>query len=475
MASTFGNHEFDFGQNQIKKWLSHHKRNFWYVTSSLGVSGDGKSIPWSELNAPFFARSVVFDVAGVRVGVAGYTTETTPVKSIPDNVRDVSFGGLGDVFRNESEPLRRQGAQVTILLSHSGGACDMTLPAEQGDFACKNNASDELGSFLRQSKGERGRWNLVVAGHTHSPQGHLIGGVPVVQTSGLGMSLTHSKIRIQAQGVPVEVGKPVYLCRNHFEHWKGCHPEEWEWRDKKITGLGKPVAPTFAGRIVNLADGAKVNAVLEPWRIELSKFMTKPIVGLPQELPHDRTSVSPAAACLADAWLESLKTADEQWNEYRSQSIEAAFLNSGALRSGLPAGQLLWGKLFEIIPYDNSTHVAALSASELTAFAKAHEASPHDYLLASKGWSVIRSGNDQPSPRTLEVRRDDGNGDSGKKWLVAVTTFSKTFFERAGIKVEPYDTGLSVRDLIGKSLEKKLGSLPSCSSHVTQRIKIQTP
>jgi 5'-nucleotidase len=475
MASTFGNHEFDFGQNQIKNWLAHPKRNFWYVTSSVGVMSEGKTVPWPETGAPYFARSVVFDVAGVRVGIAGYTTESTPVKSIPDNVRDLSFKGLADVFRNESEPLRRQGAQVTILLSHAGGSCDMTLPAEQGELACKKSSSDELGNFLRASKEETSLWNLVIAGHTHSPQSHLIGGVPVVQTSGLGLSLTYTKIRVQPQSVSVELGKPVYLCRNHFENWKGCHPDEWDWRDKKISSTGKAVAPTFAGRIVNIGDGARVNAVLEPWRIELAKFMTRVVAGINLELPHDRTGSSPAAACLADAWLDGLRSADEQWNEHRASDIDAVFLNAGALRSGVPAGQLLWGRLFEIIPYDNTAHVVALSTAELTAFARAHESSPHDYLLASKGWSVVRSGNEQPSPRTVEVRREVGSTESGRKWPVAVTTFSKSFLERAGLNVESYDTGLSVRDMIGKTLEKKFASIASCSSPDTQRIKIQKP
>jgi 5'-nucleotidase len=473
MAATFGNHEFDFGQNQIKNWLAHPKRNFWYVTSSVGAQSDGKSIPWAELGAPSFARSVVFDVAGVRVGIAGYTTDSTPVKSIPDNVRDLSFRGLADVYRNESEPLRRQGAQVNILLSHAGGSCDMKLPPEQGDLACKNSPADELGTFLRESGSDRGRWNLVVAGHTHSPQSHLIGGVPVVQTSGLGLSLTYTKIRVLPQGVTVELGKPVYLCREHFESWKGCHPEEWEWRDSKISTTGKAVPPTFAGRVVNINDGARVNGVLEPWRAELGKYMSRPVTTFKQELVHDRTGLSPAAACLADAWLEGLKAADEKWNEHRAADLDAVFLNSGALRSGVSSGQLLWGKLFEIIPYDNTAHVAALSAEELTAFARAHESSPHDYLLASNGWSVIRTANDRPSPRTVEVRRNSPAGDSGKKWLVAVTTYSKSFMRSAGIKTEPIDTGLSVRDLIGKTLASGISAIASCSTPDLQRMKIQ--
>ncbi len=473
VASTFGNHEFDFGQDQIKGWLASPKRNFWYVTSSVAAVSNGKSVPWSELNAPNFARSVVLDIAGVRVGIAGYTTDSTPAKSIPDNVQNLSFGQLEEVFLNEAEPLRRQGAQVTILLSHAGGSCDMRQPPETGNRACEDTPSDELGRFLRNSKDVSGRWSLVLAGHTHRPQAHWIGGVPVVQTSGLGLSLTHSRISISPKGVTTEIKRPVYLCQSHFENWNGCHPEEWQSKTAQISSLGAPVAPKFGGRVVNITDGARLDAVLEPWRAELKKLMSKSVSRIPVELPHDRTAQSPAAACLADAWLNSIRKSDEHWGEYQAKDVEGVFLNAGALRSGLPSGDLLWGKLFEIIPYDNTAHIAAVSETELTAFARAHESSPHDYLLASEGWTVLRADNGQPAPRTIEVRRAQSNSDPQKKWVIAVTTFSKSFFERAGLKVNVYDSGLSVRESIASALSTRLSELKSCQSPDTQRMKIQ--
>ncbi len=474
MASTFGNHEFDFGQDKIKSWLSQPTRTFWYVTSSVNSSNDGKNVPWSELNAPRFSRSVVFNIAGVKVGIAGYTTDSTAVKSIPNNIKDISFNQLNDVLLNEAEPLRKQGAQVTILLSHAGGACDMKMPAEHGDKACKENDADELGRALRTHPNAASQWNLIVAGHSHSPQRHIIAGVPVIQTSGLGLSMAHARIKIHKNTATTDLQDPVYLCDQHFDQWNGCHPEEWAWKSEKIQSLGKPKKPSLLGQLINKDEGNEVKAILEPHRNSLKSFMDKNITSFSSELKHERTSQSPAAACLVDAWLSHLRSSDEKWGEFSSKNIDVAFLNAGALRSGISSGSLTWGRLFEIIPYDNTAHIVSLTSSELISFARAHESSPHDYLLASEGWAVRRQANSNPSPRTIEVKRISTLPIAKQKWTVAISTFSKSFLERAKIESQVYDSGLSIRASIGSTLERFKKNINSCNTADSSRMQIVT-
>lgn len=473
MASTFGNHEFDFGQDQIKTWLNLPQRSFWYVTSSLSTTVENKKIPWADLSTPRFARSVIFDVAGVKVGVAAYTTESTSVKSIPDNVKDVEFLSLKKVLTEEAEPLRKQGAEVTILLSHAGGSCDMKLPPAQGAIACKNNEHDELGRTLRENTDAGKQWTLIVAGHSHSPQRHILGETSVVQTSGLGLSLGHAQISLSNKIASVSLFDPIYLCENHFELWNGCHPQEWQWKSDSIRSLGRPKPPVVQGQPVKFAEGDAIKKILQPWREKLKSKMAQTITSLPVALSHDRTQTSPAAACLVDAWLHGIRNLRESWGEYRSSDVDGAFLNAGALRSGLPAGALTFGQLFEIIPYDNTTHITAMTDSELNTFAKVHEVSPHDYLLVSDGWSVLRRANDQPSPRTIDVKNKTPQRNTLGKWTIAVSTFSKTFLERAGIRAVPVDSGISVREIIADTLSKKRDKITSCGQAVTDRMQIQ--
>lgn len=470
-ASTFGNHEFDFGQDQIKSWLASGNRSFWYVTSSLQSTTDGRVIPWAQLNAPRFARSVVVDVAGIRVGIAGFTTESTGVKSLPDNVNNIHFRQLSKVLAEESEPLKAQGAQVTLLLSHAGGQCDMKQPAAAGDRACAAGDSDELARALLASPEHAQKWNLVVAGHSHSAQRHLIANAPVVQSTGLGQSITHAQLTMNGDKVNVQLFDPIYLCSAHFENWRGCHPEEWTWQKQTPVSLGRPVPPKVRGQDVRESDGLKVGKALEPHRRRLQEQMSKTITEFKVELPHNRLSKSPAAACLVDAWVEDLKLADERWGEVHASQVDAAFLNSGALRDGISVGKLTWGRLFEIVPFDNTAHIVSLTSEELLRFARTHEESPHDYLLASNGWVVRRRDNNSPSPRTTAVAPLTSEKGVKKAWNVAISTFSKTFLSRAGISAGTFDTGLSVRASIARGLERDMANLPSCKDPNVSRME----
>jgi 5'-nucleotidase len=472
-VSTFGNHEFDFGQVRIRDWLASPQRQFWYVTSSLSTAENGRQIPWTDLNASRFARSVVLDVAGVKVGIAGYTTESTAVKSIPSNVSGVAFQRIQDVLAQEGKPLRAHGAQVVLLLSHSGGSCDMLQPAEQGDMACPQSQSDELGQALRSTPSARDDWQLVVAGHSHKAQRHFIAGVPVTQTTGLGLSLAHARVDFSGQSASVKLHDPIFLCERHFEGWAGCHPDEFAWRQNNQTPLGRELEPTVMGQPVRTSDSGQASTILNRYRESLKKQMEQKITVWPTDLSHNRTGASPAAACLADAWLRGIQNSGEIWGQTSSADVEVAALNAGALRSGLTAGDLTFARLFEVLPYDNTAHIVHLTRDELLAFARAQEESPHDYLFVSEGFAIQRKANDQSAPRTNAILTSGRMDKSATEtYSVALTTYSKTFVEKAGLKKNIIDSGLSVRATIAETLQKNARDIRSCMSPDAGRMQI---
>lgn len=471
-ASTFGNHEFDFGQTKIREWLATPKRSFWYVTSSLNAQENGQAVPWEDIAPPRFAKSIVLDVEGVKLGVAGYTTESTPAKSIPAHVAGLAFKQLREVLEQEAQPLKQQGAQVNILLSHAGGACDMRLPATQGEIACPQSNADELGQALRSSQQTKSQWDLIIAGHSHSAQRHIIGGVPVVQSTGLGLSLTHATVDVTSSRPVVQVHNPIYLCETHFQNWAGCHPEELAWRNDPSASIGSEKAPEVNRISIRKADGQRISEVLSPYRSQLIEQIKVKVASFPFELSHDRTGKSPAAACLVDAWLAGLRASGNTWGGIRAEQIDVAVLNSGALRGGISSGTLTFGRLFEIIPYDNTTHIVSLSSAEMLAFARSQEASPHDYFLVSEGYVVERSSNSSPSPRTFNIRSaKDFQQAAATQWRVAISTFSRTFLEKAGIKSKMIDTGLSIRDTIAGVLTNDNTVIKSCLSPDLSRME----
>jgi hypothetical protein len=108
----------------------------------------------------------------------------------------------------------------------------------------------------------------------------------------------------------------------------------------------------------------------------------------------------------------------------------------------------------------------------MLAFARSQEASPHDYFLVSEGYVIERSNNSSPAPRTFNIRSaKDFQQASAAHWQIAISTFFRTFLEKAGIKSKVIDTGLSIRDTIAGALTNNNTVIKSCSSPDLSRME----
>jgi hypothetical protein len=58
-----------------------------------------------------------------------------------------------------------------------------------------------------------------------------------------------------------------------------------------------------------------------------------------------------------------------------------------------------------------------------------------------------------------------------QKWNIALSTFSKTFLSRAGVSAVAFDTGLSIRPSIARTLEQGIEKVPSCTRAAENRME----
>ena len=110
-AMVLGNHEFDFGQAELKKRISES------AFPVLGANVEGL-----DLIKPF----IIKERGGVRVGIIGIVTEETPVATHPRNVSGLTFLSSAETIEKNIRELKNQ-ADVIIVLSHIGHAADRAL------------------------------------------------------------------------------------------------------------------------------------------------------------------------------------------------------------------------------------------------------------------------------------------------------------------------------------------------------------
>ena len=110
-ATSYGNHEFDYG---VPRLLQHQARaNFPFLGVNIVETATGQPPSW-------VTPSKVFTVNGLRVGVIGAELKNTPELVSAGATAGLSFLDEVPRIRAESERLRQQGVKIQVLLIHQG-------------------------------------------------------------------------------------------------------------------------------------------------------------------------------------------------------------------------------------------------------------------------------------------------------------------------------------------------------------------
>jgi 5'-nucleotidase / UDP-sugar diphosphatase len=110
-AMVLGNHEFDFGQEELKKRIAES------AFPVLGANVEGL-----DPIKPF----IIKERSGLRVGIVGIVTEDTPVATHPRNVFGLTFLSSIETIEKTLRELKSQ-TDIVILLSHIGHAADRAI------------------------------------------------------------------------------------------------------------------------------------------------------------------------------------------------------------------------------------------------------------------------------------------------------------------------------------------------------------
>lgn len=479
-VSTFGNHEFDFGQEALLKILS-LPRNFSYVSANIRDAQNTTELPWKSARVQGLQRSTLLQIDDLKVGVVGFTTVTTPLKTFPDRVRGLAFlsplaktpvDPLG-VVASEAKKLREAGAQHVVLLGHAGGVCDMTLPPEKGDEACVDK-EDELSEVLKALP--PGTVDAAFGGHAHRAGRHFVAGVPLLQTTGNGMSFSLLEV-LPAKKIPRE---PVFFCHEHFEGYASCNPKEREWGRSYSQGVFTVQAskvPELFGRKINL-QGERPRAVETSMvrffeQVRLKK--QEPVASLPVRLDHDREAESALGNCYTDATKAFLSTRLNMLPGLNR--VDVVVVNSGGIRTGLSQGALVYNDVFTAFPFDNTLVAMEMTGKEFLGFLRQIESSPRDLPYVSEGF-LLRLTESKKAPRVVSVERQGKVLRADERVVVVFSDFTQQFVETVvgseAAKVRTVGTQFNVRDVFAQQLRS--APLPaSCKTPTLGRHVLTRP
>jgi 5'-nucleotidase len=347
-AAAVGNHEFDFGpvgpevipRNPGDDALGALKRNaalamFPFLSANMLDRATGKTPAWAR-------RSTMVRAGAARVGIIGLSTPDTPNVTMGINVASLDFTDPIPATLEAARELRRLGADAIVVVAHIGGSCK-NMDEHHSLDSCDRNA--EAMRYLEALPA--GTIDAFFAGHTHANMGHYVNGVPAMQ--GLAMSREFSTLDLWIDTNANKVVKSnirphTMICSFVYEGTSHCDP--------KLAPKGAKLVPrTFWGQTIT-PDPRAANAVAPYLRRVAAKRDERLGIRTDALFTRAYSAESPLGNLIADTLR-------------RATGADIAIMNSGGIRSELPRGDLTYGDIFAVSPFDNYPAMVIMSGEQL--------------------------------------------------------------------------------------------------------------
>lgn len=342
-AVAVGNHEFDYGPvgpavtakaagedplGALKARASEAK--FPFVVSNIADKASGARIDFPNMPA-----STLVEVAGVKVGVIGASTESTPYTTMPANFAALQMMAPAPEIASAAKALRAQGAKVIVATMHIGSECKK-LDDPNDLSSCKQD--EEVFKLIENLPA--GMVDVIVAGHTHAGMAQRIRGIAVIESFANGRAFGRVDLRVAGDGriVASKIEQPHLMCPLD-KNFNPVPVSECQLGDYE----GKPVVADAA--VQGIADAAAARAAerrSEKIGVTLTAIVTR---------AHETESAE--GNLLTDLMLAARPDA------------QVAVTNGGGLRADIPAGAMTYGQLFAAVPFDNRFAIVDLTGADL--------------------------------------------------------------------------------------------------------------
>lgn len=174
VASTVGNHEFNYGPTVFNKYKSDAK----FPLLSANVTG---------CRDYTFQPYTIKDVNGVQVGILGLTPPAVKYWERPENIVDCVFGDAMDAANKYVPEMKAKGADLIVVAAHTG--LDETYGYGREENFAKYLANEVPGI------------DVILAGHAHANvASQIINGVLITEPNYHTRNLSDIRIAVSGSG-----------------------------------------------------------------------------------------------------------------------------------------------------------------------------------------------------------------------------------------------------------------------------------
>lgn len=300
--ATLGNHEFDYGYEQLKSNMS--EAQFKVLCANV-LGADGKSI---------FDATAIKEVNGVKIGFFGLETPETQTKANPALIKGLQFLGdekMYECAQAQVAALKNAGADIIVCLAHLGVDGE-SEPNRSVDLFAKVEGID-----------------FIIDGHSHSVMEKGSSGEPIQSTG------------TQFKNIGVIV---IDNATKTIESNKLVKVTEESAKDEAVAAAAKAIVDRIK---------AEYGEVFAKSEVELNG----------NKAPGNRNLETNLGDLITDSMMwQILKDADSL--AVPAENV-VALTNGGGIRAWIHKGDITKNDVFTVLPFGNTMTVVYVKGADL--------------------------------------------------------------------------------------------------------------
>ena len=300
--ATLGNHEFDYGYEQLKSNMS--EAQFKVLCANV-LGADGKSI---------FDATAIKEVNGVKIGFFGLETPETQTKANPALIKGLQFLGDDKMYecaQAQVAALKNAGADIIVCLAHLGIDGE-SEPNRSVDLFAKVEGID-----------------FIIDGHSHSVMEKGPSGEPIQSTG----------TKFENIGVIV-----IDNAKKTIESNKLVEVTEESAKDETVAAAAKVIVDRI---------NAEYGEVFAKSEVELNG----------NKAPGNRNMETNLGDLITDSMMwQILKDADSL--KVPAENV-VAVTNGGGIRAWIHKGDITKNDVFTVLPFGNTMTVVYVKGADL--------------------------------------------------------------------------------------------------------------
>lgn len=301
---TLGNHEFDYGYDQLRSNLNFAK--FKVLCANI-LNPEGNSL--------FTPNAIYTGPSGIRIGFFGMETPETRTKVNPSMIKGLNFLNKSDNYvcaQAQVDELKTQGADLVICLSHLGVDEESALDGNRSvDLYANTNGID-----------------FMIDGHSHTVMTAGSAGEPVQSTG----------TKCDNIGI-VQIDNATKTIDDHY-------------------------LITLENLAQEVTTSANANLIFQRVNSEYDKVLGHTAIDLNgQKDPGNRTQETNLGDLITDALKWSVLKEKDALSVDEDHVV--AITNGGGIRASIDAGAITKNDINTVLPFGNTIAVVYVTGEEL--------------------------------------------------------------------------------------------------------------